>query len=55
MGEKEVDAFIQQTAAVQAEKGYGELTRWYFTQPLFESVLVVHSKQVSVAKAPLLL
>ena len=32
MGEKEVDAFIQQTAALQAEKGYGEVTRWYFSK-----------------------
>ncbi|MBV7335142.1 ATP-binding protein [Chloroflexi bacterium TSY] len=35
MGEKEIDAFIQQTAAVQAEKGYDEITRWYFSKSGF--------------------
>lgn len=35
MGESEVAAFLQSTAALQAEKGYGAVTRWYFSKAGF--------------------
>jgi hypothetical protein len=35
MGEGEVEAFLQAVAALQAEKGYGAVTRWYFSKAGF--------------------
>lgn len=32
MGVAEVEAFIQHAAALQAEKGYGAVTRWFFSK-----------------------
>lgn len=35
MGEGEVEAFLQAVAALQVEKGYGAVTRWYFSKAGF--------------------
>lgn len=35
MGPKEIDAFLQHAAALQAEKQYGEVKLWYFSKAGF--------------------
>ena len=35
MGVEDVREFMNDVQAVQGEKGYGELTRWYFSQSGF--------------------
>ena len=35
MSEQEIELFLQQTAAVQTEKQYGEVVRWYFSKAGF--------------------